>query len=400
MKRLRSLVVHGALALASLAVVVGLLEVGARLYVRGLAARPMTGHGSITRYHPILGWDKPPGGAVRLRRPEYETEVRINAHGLRGPDRNHGKPPGVRRVLLLGDSFTEGYHVPEERTVRALLEAELAGTGCTGAEVINGGTSAYSTDQEYLFFQIEGYRYQPDLVVLLFFFNDLYYNTAAETVRGEAKPYFELEGDRLVLRNSPVPSPPPGEELRKPEEREYRLKPWRGSMALRLLSNRTGESSPSLHRFLARLGLVEPHPEELPPTEYWPYGPPRRPEVEDMWRRTDAILRALKGDVERRGARLLVFYIPCRFEVNDTAWELTRDRYNLGGRWRRERVFERLEATCRALGVALVDPRAALRRAESAEGAYLVKDGHWAAPGHAAAARVLAPVVGSLLRCR
>jgi hypothetical protein len=360
----------------------------------------MTGHGSITRYHPLLGWDKPPGETVRLRRPEYETEVAINAHGLRGPDRDYAKPAGVRRVLLLGDSFTEAYHVPEEQSLRARLEAELERPGCGPRQVINGGTSAYSTDQEYLFFQIEGWRYQPDVVVLLFFFNDLYFNTAAATVRGEAKPFFEVDGGRLVLRNSPVPPPPPGQELRRPEEGPFRLKPWRGSMALRLLSNRTGESNPGLHRFLGKLGLVEPHPEEPPPAEFLPYGPPRRPEVEDMWRRTDAILRALRDEAERRGARLLVFYVPSRFEVNDTAWELTRDRYNLGGRWERGRVLERLRAACRELGVTVIDPREALRRAESSEGAYLVKDGHWAAPGHAAAARVLAPAVGRLLPCR
>src|SRR5262245_51142042 len=219
MRRFKKLLLNLGLLAVTVVLLLGLVELGARLYVRRLAARPVTGHGSITRYHPLLGWDKPPGGDVWLRRPEFETHVVINSHGLRGPDRDYPKPPGVRRVLLLGDSFTEGYHVPEEQTVRALLEGELNRGSCGRWEVINGGTSAYSTDQEYLFFQLEGHRYQPDLVVLLFFFNDLYYNGAAETVRGEAKPYFDVEGDRLVLRNSPVPPPPAGQELRKPEER-------------------------------------------------------------------------------------------------------------------------------------------------------------------------------------
>ena len=34
-------------------------------------------------------------------------------------------------------------------------------------EVINGGTAAYSTDQEYLFYRDEGRRYAPDVVVAL-----------------------------------------------------------------------------------------------------------------------------------------------------------------------------------------------------------------------------------------
>ena len=55
--------------------------------------------------------------------------------------------------------------VDDAHTVTARLEADLGARGCQ-AEVINGGTVGYSTDQEYLFFRDEGRKYAPDVVIL------------------------------------------------------------------------------------------------------------------------------------------------------------------------------------------------------------------------------------------
>jgi hypothetical protein len=271
--------------------------------------------------------------------------------------------------------------------VRARLEPLLDAAACGPHEVLNGGTAAYSTDQEYLFFLEEGARYQPDVVILLFFYNDL----AGDTPGGLDKPRFDVVDGRLALRNSPVPPPP----APRREARAFAVKPWRGSVALRLLSDRTSGANPRLHRFLARLGLVEPETEEGMPRELWPFGPGHKDEVAALWRGARAVLMALKDAVSSRGARLVVFYVPARFEVDDSAWDLTRERYAMGRRWwRRERVFEGLQEICRALGVPLVDPREDLRAAE-AQGrpTYFVRDGHWTAEGHAVAARRIADLL-------
>ena len=242
------------------------IEGMARLAVHRRLSRSLTTRGSIVRYHPSLGWEKPPGASGWLRRPEYEVFLEVNSRGLRGPEYDYAKPPGVFRTLLLGDSFAEGYTVPEEKTVRAVLEGELNRRGCGRHEVLNGGTIGYSTDQEYLFYASEGRRYEPDVVVVLFCWNDLYFNTTGE----QGKPYFELEGERLVLRNSPVAPPRDGTWVRTPEARQPRIEPWKGSMALRLLSDRTANGNPRLHRLLARLGLVEPVKRQEPTPDLWP----------------------------------------------------------------------------------------------------------------------------------
>jgi len=170
-------------------------------------------------------------------------------------------------------------------------------------------------------------------------------------------------------------------------------------MALRLLSNRTLDSNPSLHHWLARLGLVQPASLEEP-RELWPYGPWHRSEVRDMWARTTAILAALRREVESHGGRLTVLYVPVRFEVDDTAWALTRKRYRWGWRWDRSAVFNRLAAVCRDLQIPLVDPREALRQAEaSGRPAYYVRDAHWNPTGNEVAAHALEALARPALAC-
>ena len=395
MRRLRAVVANVALGCLSILFCAFLIEATARLLVardvRAVSTAP------LSRYHAALGWDKPPGALGQVRRPEFEVTLSINSRGLRGPERDYAKPAGTRRVLILGDSFAEGYYVEEPATARAVLEAILRDR-CGAYEVLNGGTIAYSTDQEYLFYLLEGERYQPDLVLLFFYYNDLFYNSSPVGPGGEPKPYFVVEAGQPVLRNSPVPMLKQG-QLNRQQPGRSAPKPWRGSIALRLLSNRTVDSSPSLHRVLARVGLVEPVSAE-PPRELWPYGPGHRQEVDEMWLRTAALLQALRDATRSRGADFAVLYVPVRFEVNDEVWELTRRRYRWGPRWDRFAVFDRLKAVCERLGVPLTDPREALRRAESSgRPAYDTRDVHWTDVGNAVAAHALLPLVDRRLPC-
>jgi hypothetical protein len=398
--RLRSLLVNLGVASVSLVVLALLTEAAARVYAARLARPdPSAALRPISRFHPVLGWDKPPGGESRIRRTEFDVLIQINARGLRGPDYDYAKPAGTRRVLILGDSFAEGYYVDEHETARAVLEKRLNAGPCAGWEVVNGGTIAYSTDQEYLFFREEGHRYEPDLVTLLFYHNDLLYTARPRGPGGEVKPFFQVEDGRLVERNRALEPDPEGAPNRQNPGRAP-LQPWRGSIALRLLSNRTVDASPGLHRVLGRLGLVQPVGSD-PPREFWPYGPGRGREVDEMWRTTEALLGALKRDVEAYGARLAVLYIPARFEVNDAVWQTTRARYRLGKRWDPYVVHDRLKGILDAQGTPLIDPRAALRATEtSGPPAYYTRDVHWNAVGNAIAAEGLYDWVRAQPPCR
>jgi len=85
-------------------------------------------------------------------------------------------------VLSLGDSHTEGYEVRQEATFSAVLEHFLNAHNVHG-EVLNAGVSGFSTAEELAFLENEGYRYEPDVVVLAFYANDFVDNLKAGLFR-------------------------------------------------------------------------------------------------------------------------------------------------------------------------------------------------------------------------
>ena len=51
----------------------------------------------------------------------------------------------TQRIILLGDSLTEGYGVPKDKAFPALVESQLKTDGYSGVEVINAGISGSTT---------------------------------------------------------------------------------------------------------------------------------------------------------------------------------------------------------------------------------------------------------------
>jgi lysophospholipase L1-like esterase len=126
-----------------------------------------------------------PGARYWHRSPDVAVEFRINGKGLRD-DRElaYEKPAGVRRIVSLGDSFTAGYEVQGEETFSAALERALRARGIE-VEVLNAGVSGYSTAEAALYLERELFRYEPDLVLVSFFGNDLVDNTRTGLFRLE-----------------------------------------------------------------------------------------------------------------------------------------------------------------------------------------------------------------------
>jgi hypothetical protein len=96
---------------------------------------------------------------------------------------------------------------PRSRVWIALIVAFAAAAAVTAAvaRLINLGVHGYAHDQMLLYLREVGADYHPDLVLLGFVARDMERNLLG--FRDFAKPRFELEGTRLVLRNTPVPRP-------------------------------------------------------------------------------------------------------------------------------------------------------------------------------------------------
>ncbi len=104
------------------------------------------------------------------RRAPWAVEFRYNT--LRFRDVELGpKPPGVRRVMVLGDSFTEGQGVKEPDTYPRRLEALLNASGSGRWEVRNCGRRATDFPDLYAAFE-QVLPFQPDVIVYGMVLND------------------------------------------------------------------------------------------------------------------------------------------------------------------------------------------------------------------------------------
>jgi hypothetical protein len=132
---------------------------------------------------------------------EGRAYVKVNSAGMRDVERAKEKPPGRLRIAVLGDSYTEAIQVDREKAYPALLEKHL--NRCRpGTEVLNFGVSGFGTAQQLLTLRAKVWDYAPDLVLLAFFpSNDVRDNSRTLDHAG-LRPYFVLEGERLVLDDS------------------------------------------------------------------------------------------------------------------------------------------------------------------------------------------------------
>jgi hypothetical protein len=384
--RLRSLWPNLLLAAAAVGVTLLAFEVWARL------AAPPSGkerdeRARYTEHDPTLGWRKTPGARAVYARREYRTEVVINSLGLRDVERSYAAAPGTFRILALGDSYIEGYSVSLEETVTQVLEKALDRPACR-VEVINGGTTGYSTDQEYLFYVHEGRKYSPQVIVLFFHYNDVLYNGLDRYYR-LPKPQLVRSDAGVSLANDPVPPPPTQAPAAGdlPARRSVR-----GSAAWYWLRERLMIGAPRLFDRLGRLGLWDPLGGDGISDELLVYRRRPPPDIQAGWRMTDRILAALAREVESRGAHLLVAYVPSIMEVSERAWDLTRMRYDLPpAAWNREFVWRRLAKSGAEGGFPLLDLTPALRREDHGVFGepYFVRDGHWNAVGHRVSAEAV-----------
>lgn len=127
----------------------------------------------------LIGHEHQPNQRARLMGVDFET----NAKGLRDRDFAYDKDPSQLRILMLGDSLTVGWGVAATEVFSKRLERLYADAG-KPVEIINTGVGNYNTVQEVEFFLTEGYKYNPDVVVLNYFVND------AEPVPASRPPGF------------------------------------------------------------------------------------------------------------------------------------------------------------------------------------------------------------------
>lgn len=210
-----------------------------------------------------------------------------------------------------------------------------------------------------LFYEVEGYKYQPDLVMLFFFFNDL---PDPLDPGSPLAPQFNLVDGQLVLLNVPYP---PFSNLEDPSVS--------GEGQGATSSEKQTTFGQQLRRFLRfrwirRLiesALTRTTPrclEPFIPPDYWESG----------WEIMEAVIKRLKEDVEKQGGELVVINIPA-------------SRAYLG--CSSSPYSERMNSLCTKEGIAHIDLLPEFSRLGADP--HFRRDGHWNAEGHRLAAEII-----------
>jgi lysophospholipase L1-like esterase len=344
-------------------------EAGVRLLTRTPPALLVT--------DPVVGKRFLPDYASRVFVPECgcEVDLRFNREGLRGPERPYAKPPGVKRIALVGDSMVAAVATAEERTLASRLERMLAASRPEARwEVINAGVSSSSTASELALYRAVLDRYAPDLVVLLFWVgNDLADNS--DELTHAPRLYFDLDAQgRLRQLPFALQSSPVANWL----DRWSRLYVWQKTAVRQARA-----------RWIASSGSLEP-------TELV-FAEPEPAAVARAWTITGALLRAFREETAARGQAFTLVEATAAAQVYDDLWsELDARARGEKTPLAREHPEERLLALSREAGIPFLALTTAFRAAAPArdsqradEQLYYAGRFHWNDKGNELAAKTI-----------
>ena len=387
---------------------VGATESALRVLRVGQTARETDSRELARRFNNLT----PPGSAF-VNQPGPLDEfppalIEINSAGTRGPEISTGPVD----LLLLGDSFVESRQLPWEQTIGPRLQSAL-GRLSPGVRVVAHGMRGWSPLLEWNWYLKVGRRFQPRVVLLFFFWNDLWVaGSEAQTFRvvfdAQGRPdHFDAQVDPAWLWYKPL-------RLVRVVDEVVRLTSAAGVKRLVRAGNGAGPTDEpaseqasaeargrrlaaeppltpaQLDAILQRpLDQLDPDLRRTAGASFWPGVRPL-----DLWSAdqraaagsTERELASFAADVAADGGRLVIVYVPNPLQVGASECSVGRfgDRVDAGvilppdtgvQAWLRD-VAARHQ-------IEFLDPSGEMRQA-AATGSrlYLRADCHWSPAGH------------------
>lgn len=293
------------------------------------------------QFHPELGWKLEPNVADYHGKEGHHLFIETNREGFRDLNYPLSHPRFVKRVAVLGDSFSEAFQVNREETFWSLTAQKLnQHEEKLHWEVLNFGIGDYGTAQEYLLLQKEVWNYHPDFVVLQIFpLNDILNNSLSGAGLSSPQDMFR-------------PYPDPNAQYKKFTFADR----WRGALRKYSRFFQTAEG------LLMNAGLLDNqrsletfhanHKKVAARNGFTKEGDPGRgvlmnvfanpvdqiPEIRKGWEATEAMLAQIAESCKERGTPMVAMVIPHSLQLE--ALDPNKTSYALDPRYAENRIAQ------------------------------------------------------------
>jgi hypothetical protein len=363
------------LVLVSTIVGIGLFEISVRIFKVHYDINP------FWKYHPVIGWSQVPNKSYHYWLDGKEIHVAFNSRGFHDVEHPLEKPSGTKRIVVVGDSFSEALQVNLDETFFRRLVEKLNQGGKSAWESINLGVGDFGTAQEWVALTQIGLGYSPDVVICQIFpLNDICNNTLelrdmCKSVNDRYRPYFVLSDGELHLTSA--------QPIRNFLRRCFVSY---GVAEHRILKTKGQSQEADLERFYEQrtqeMGLAP-----LGPLLYTYVSDQDQPEViAKGWKITEKILEKMALLCREKNTRFIPVVVPFEACVSPKSWRAFASDYSSRKMLRDYpekrlgRLFDRLEVP----GVLLKEPFE-----QNSDRVLPYIGGHFNAEGHRVAADAL-----------
>ena len=381
-----------ALILVSVTIAILICEAAVRLL--GLGGTTLT-RGMLHQYDPDAGWRCYPDlDAYYVLPDSFKVRVRSNSKGLRDSEKPFSKAQGVRRIVVLGDSFMWGYGVENEETFSAVLQETIP-----GSETINFGVNGYGTVQELIRLETEGLKYKPDVTVLTFVWNDLEDNFDD---KNGGRPIAVIEQDNsLRIENRPVRKrwKSPIKQWFRHHSHLFRFVEYRVEILKHMLKDYRRAGQLNIKVIEPGVAFAAGNSSNMAGVKFSMidiYDSPSK-QIDQAWKVMHLLLDKMNQLATRDGGRLVVVYAASIEAVNQEIFtKLSRktvsDKRSEAIDW--DRPSKRLGEICKDLQIQYINLNPVFRRHNQPSRLFLKRNPHWSAAGHRLAAETVAATIG------
>ncbi len=232
----------------------------------------------------------------------YESTLLVttNSEGMADRAYPRAKPANTIRIALLGDSVTASLYTAQDKKFKALWEKALTQSTGKTVEIMNFAVDGTSTWEQIQMLHLRARHFQPDYVVLSFFWGNDVWNNSASLDKGRPNPLKD-EYTASWVRNLQV------------KHRKSIRWLWNNSAAFQFLDTLKTRVETNMDYKRAQQPAAPPPvaaPPTAPPAVPVPQYDPAFAWDSESWKLTRQLIVKLKAETEQSDARLLVFHLP------------------------------------------------------------------------------------------